>query len=43
MIGDKPRRDGVKEAAPTLEDAYMLLMGERSPEEVAPVPAEDEA
>ena len=43
VIGDKPRRDGVKEAAPTLEDAYMLLMGERSPEEEAPVPAGDEA
>ncbi|MFP6596492.1 MAG: ATP-binding cassette domain-containing protein [Candidatus Hydrogenedentota bacterium] len=28
-IGEPPQRDGVKEATPILEDAYMLLMGDR--------------
>ena len=32
-IGDRPQRDGVNEVPPTLEDAYMLLMGDRAIEE----------
>lgn len=29
VVGDKPQREGVKAVPPTLEDSYMLLMGER--------------
>ncbi len=29
VVGDRPPRDGVKEVAPTLEDAYVLFMGDR--------------
>ena len=43
VIGDKPQREHVKEVPPTLEDAYMQLMGERSPDEEELIPAGDEA
>jgi len=33
VVGDKPPRAGVLAVPPTLEDAYMRLMGERSSEE----------
>ena len=29
IVGEHPQRDGAKEVTATLEDAYMLLMGER--------------
>ena len=34
VLGEHPEREGVKEVPPTLEDAYMLLMGQRSEDEV---------
>lgn len=43
VVGDRPQRDGVKEIPPTLEDAYMLLMGERPEDESELVLAGDGA
>lgn len=31
-LGDRPERPGVEAATPTLEDAYMLFMGDRLPD-----------
>lgn len=39
-VGDDPQRDGAEAVTPTLEDAYMLLMGESA---VEPSPSESEA
>ena len=42
-VGDEPQREGVKRVSPTLEDAYMLFMGERSEAEGELVPAGEHA
>lgn len=42
-LGEHPQREGVKEVPPTLEDAYLLLMGERSDDDEELVLAGDQA
>jgi len=40
-VGDRPRRDSVETAVPTLEDAYVLFMGDRLAQERQPHVAGD--
>jgi len=40
-VGDRPQRDDVESAVPTLEDAYVLFMGDRLAERLEPAAAGD--
>lgn len=43
IVGNRPERDGVEEVTPSLEDAYVLFMGDRLGEDGAQVSTGDAA